>query len=418
MKKLLKIFFRVILGVTVLILLAYFSFIGWEYLTGGKYVNYLKANSETVALGESFSYNLAHDDINKSKLILVGEIHGFEEPSKFDFHFFQHLYKNFGVRTYIAEFDFAQATLLNEFLETGNEELLNRILNNWVVEQGRNNMDYFEKYINFHKFYQQLPADEKFQFIGIDKIQDWGLTTVLINQLSEVDSSLSPIVFEKENISSQLTERIEKLILLDDTNDNKLFILNHLLNNIAFVEKGINREKVMFSNFRDVYINYNMEDQKVYGFFGLYHVFQYRINGKHPLASQIRSSDLGLGNNILSINFLFVDSYMVMESKTLPEFIRDDGKYTRMVITADNLLFMYIYGIKDFKRITKSNHKSLIKMNGEDNPYAGSNRLNTTFQILPVVDIFEMTDAGKPYIQYTIFVRNSDWAEPRKNIKK
>jgi hypothetical protein len=29
-----------------------------------------------------------------------------------------------------------------------------------------------------------------------------------------------------------------------------------------------------------------------------------------------------------------------------------------------------------------------------------------------MVDILEMTDAGKPYIQYTVFVRNSDWAEP------
>jgi hypothetical protein len=51
-------------------------------------------------------------------------------------------------------------------------------------------------------------------------------------------------------------------------------------------------------------------------------------------------------------------------------------------------------------------------MNAENSPYSQSNRMNTTFQLLPVTDLFEMNDKGKPYIQYTIFVRNSDWAEP------
>jgi len=114
----------------------------------------------------------------------------------------------------------------------------------------------------------------------------------------------------------------------------------------------------------------------------------------------------------LSINFLLNDSYTVMPSSKFPEFMRDEGKYTRIPVSADNLLIMYIYGIKDFKRMTPENSKSLIKMNAENSPYSQSNRMNTTFQLLPVTDLFEMNDKGKPYIQYTIFVRNSDWAEP------
>jgi hypothetical protein len=34
------------------------------------------------------------------------------------------------------------------------------------------------------------------------------------------------------------------------------------------------------------------------------------------------------------------------------------------------------------------------------------------YQIFPVTDLMEMNDKGKPYVQYTVFVRNSDWAEP------
>ena len=411
-KRTFKFFVKFLIGIIVLMILVYFSFLGWEYITGGKYVDYLKANSETVLLSESFTYDLAVSDIKNSKLILVGESHGFNEPAKFDFHFFKYLHKDFGVRTYVAEFDFAQATLLNEFLRTGDEELLHKIRKKWVVAQGRNNKDYFDKYMNFHRFYQQLPDDEKFQFIGIDKIQDWDLTIMLINQLSGIDSTLNPIVLEKKSIRSQLKDRIEKLISINVDNQNNIFVLRQLLKNISYVENKTNRENVMFSNFRDIYIKYDLDNEKVYGFFGLYHVFQYRINGEHPLASQIRKSDLGLENSVVSMNFLFVDSYMVMNSSMLPEFMRDEGKYTRMPVSSDNVLVIYIYGIKDFKRMTEANHKSFIKMNGEHNPYAESGRLNTTIQLLPVTDIFEMTDKGKPYIQYTIFVRNSDWAEP------
>ncbi|NBG66867.1 hypothetical protein [Acidiluteibacter ferrifornacis] len=73
---------------------------------------------------------------------------------------------------------------------------------------------------------------------------------------------------------------------------------------------------------------------------------------------------------------------------------------------------MYIIGVKDFKRMTPQHHKSLIKMDAPNSPYINTIRLNKTIQILPVTDLFEMTDEGQPYVQYTVFVRNSDWAEP------
>ena len=75
-------------------------------------------------------------------------------------------------------------------------------------------------------------------------------------------------------------------------------------------------------------------------------------------------------------------------------------------------LIIYIYGIKDFKRMTPEYHKSLVKMNAENSPYANSNRMNKIIQLLPVTEKFEFEEKGKPYVQYTVFVRNSDWAEP------
>jgi hypothetical protein len=103
---------------------------------------------------------------------------------------------------------------------------------------------------------------------------------------------------------------------------------------------------------------------------------------------------------------------MVMPSSQLPEFMRDEGKYTKMPVSADNMLITYIVGVKDFKRMTPEHYKSLIKMDGKNSPYSNTVRMNKTIQLLPLTDTFEFTDKGKPYVQYTVFIRNSDWAEP------
>jgi hypothetical protein len=411
-KKAFKYFFLGLMAIILLLVIAYYSLLGWEYITGSKYVEYLEANIETIASDETFTYKLVDGDIEKNQLILVGESHGFEEPTKFDFHFFKHLYSKFGVRTYVAELDFVQANLMNQYLESGNDSLLNAILKNWVVSQGRNNKDYYDKYRAFHQFFKQLPEGEKFRFVGVDKYQDYRLLTFYINQLSKLDSTLKPIIFDPETTIGKLQERLKTLMSIHSMDSAMRFDLQHLLKNLNYKVDKLDREEVMFQNFYDLYKYYNLSETKVYGYFGLYHVMQYRINGNHPFASKVRKSDLGLDNKMMSMNFLFVDSDMVTASKMLPEFMRDEGKYTKMNISTDNILIMYIYGIGDLKRTTKANHKSIIKMNGEDNPYANSNRLRTTFQVLPLTDIFEMTDEGQPYVQYTIFVRNSDWAEP------
>ncbi|UTW64512.1 hypothetical protein KFE98_10350 [bacterium SCSIO 12741] len=395
-----------ILALLVLALLSYAIFHLSEYLSGGTYVEYLEKNSETVDLDTPFSFSMADEDFASNDLILVGEIHGFDQPTHFDVNLFKHLHGQHGVRTYLAELDYVQGILLNQFLENGDTALLRSILKKWVVVQGRNNLDYENKYGKLHTLYSNLPEDQKFRFLGIDKMQDATLWTTYLNQFIEQNDTAfaNPI---RDGSAEEILQQLQK-----DPRFDSLPNRHHLITNLEYVINKNRREEVLFQNFYDRYQTENLRGQKLYGYFGLYHVFQYRINGKHPMASQIRSSDLGLEEKILSMNFMMNESYMVMKSKMLPEFMRDPSTYTKMPISADNLLFMYVYGVKDFKRVTPENSKSLYKMNGKNSPYSQSSRLSTTFQILPFAQTFEMTDEGKPYIQYTIFVRGSDWAEP------
>ncbi len=159
-----------ILGVIILSFISYYSLLGTEYITGGKFVDYLKINSETIKTEDSFTFDIMQSDIEKNQLILVGEVHGIGESENFDFNLFKKLYTKHGVRNYLAELDFSQATYMNQYLENEDDSLLHFILKNWVVIQGRNNKTYYEKYKKFHAFYSTLPVDQKFQFIGLDKI--------------------------------------------------------------------------------------------------------------------------------------------------------------------------------------------------------------------------------------------------------
>ena len=408
MKKIIKLVIKVLAGSLLLVALLYGGFHLWEYATGGKYLKYLSANSETLPLDSDFKYNSLGKDVEKNQLILVGEIHGFDTPNKFDIDLFKYLNKNHNINNYIAEFDFVQASLLNDFLVSGDEDLLRKVLKNWVVIQGRKNQGYFDKYLELHKYYQQLPPNKKFKFIGIDRIQDATILKDYLKNLYPSDSLKNDSIPEATSID----DLIEELDDIYRENIDTSFILSHLKTNVQYAQEKQGRDEVMFQNFSILYRKNQLETEKLYGFLGLGHVFQYRVNGNHPFASKVRKSDLGLEGKILSVNIMMNDSYMVMPSSQLPEFMRDEGAYTKMPISADNMLFIYIIGIKDFKRMTPEHHKSLIKMNNDNNPYANSMRLNKIIQILPVTDIPEMNDKGKPYFQYTLFVRNSDWAAP------
>lgn len=407
-KKLFKFLFKAFLGVILMIALLYGGFHFWEYVTGGKYIDYLSSNSETIALDESFNFNQLDQEIGKTEVLLVGEIHGFEEPQKFDYDLFTHLHAKHNFKSYYAELDYVQAIYVNKYLASGDETYLRKALKKWAVVQGRNNKSYFDKYRKFQTYFKGLNSEQKFKFIGVDKIQDLELAASFINDFGP--DSLEGL--EGTEGSEALIERIEQLEMMFIDSEDTSSTLAHLKRNLNYLIAKTNRESVLFNNFYELYKTQRPGNRKAYGYFGLYHVFQYQVNGNQPLASQLRMSDLGLENKILSINFLMVDSYMVMPSNQLPEFMRDQGAYTKMPISADVILFMYIYGIKDFKRMTPENHKSLIKMNGEDSPYDESSRMNKVIQILPVAETFEFNEKGKPYVQYTVFVRNSDWAEP------
>lgn len=168
--------FKIFLSIVLLIVIAYGSFPSVIYVTGNKFVDYLKENSQTVSLGEAFNFDEISDHITNADFVLVGEIHGFHEPQLFDYNFFTYLHRNQGYQYYLAVVDLVQAHYLNTYLQTDEEEYLTLALRNWALIQGRRNESYYDKLRKLRDYNSKQDTTEQFQFIGIDKLQDLQLT--------------------------------------------------------------------------------------------------------------------------------------------------------------------------------------------------------------------------------------------------
>lgn len=414
--KILKILFKGLLSIVVLSLITYGIFRAREYFVGSDYVNYLTKNSESVALGDPFSFDIVTEDLLNSSLILVGEVHGFEVPTKFDVDFFDHLHSEFNVNSYVLEMDHSQAHLMNKFNKTGDTELLDKVLDKWVVSAGRNNHDYRERWINLRKIY----TDQPFTYYGNNNISDYNLLAEHINELAQeqlikFDDSI-PDSLKLKQLESTL-ETVLDTINLDNDSSELYWVYRHLLKNVTYDLEGKNREEILTENLVDLYNHYQLKEKKVYGYYGIGHTLLDTFkSGYEPMASRVSKLDPWFKNEILSLNFAFCDSYTIMPSRALPSILQDKGKYTRVPVSYDNIWLNYMYGIEDLKRVTEEGTKTIIKLNGENSPYFTSNRLFKMFKLLPVGQVINAKAESNTtdYSQYLIFVRNSDWAEPTK----
>lgn len=157
-----------------------------------------------------------------------------------------------------------------------------------------------------------------------------------------------------------------------------------------------------------------MKTKKVYGFFGIGHSILAPLDvGYKSMAYRIQQTYPPLKDEILAINFLYQDSHTVTRSSGLPSFLQDDGTYTRMSVSYDNILTGYLFGIEDLKRVTRPNTNTIFKLDAEGSPYNESTRLLKMFNILPVqtMNAHDSIPTAK-YGQYVILCRGSDWAEP------
>ncbi|WP_339840488.1 hypothetical protein [uncultured Maribacter sp.] len=378
--------------------------------SSSKYVNYLEEHTEVIQITDSLQFNSLTDGFYKNKLFLVGEVHEVETSPRIDFAMFTQLNEKINIDVYLAEMDLAQGYYLQKYLEGSDELELKDILKEWEVYIGSISEQYRNKWIKMRAYYSQLPDSSKFKIVGVDKIADFGLLKKLLKEKLPTTYHTNIPTDDDTLISwsnNQLKVILELKHLQLKTKD--ISLLKNIQFNLSNYPKIRSRDTFMYENFKRYYAQKKWDDENIYGGFGFSHTLQAYEN---TIAGKIKKdTTMPYFNKMVSINTLYIDSRLTVDSSALPKFMQDKGKkFTRFKYSQDNRLFMYIKGIADYKKVTRPNTISLLKLDAEESPYLQSTRGTKVKKLITIWDAYDIIEGTSTtdYAQYLFFVRNAD----------
>lgn len=393
---------------------------------------YLKNNSIDITNDIKTGPVLDQDFFNH-QIFLLGESHGVQKPQEIDFNFLKLLNSKAGVHTYVAEIDFAKAYFLNQYLASGDEKLIDTVFADWVKQDAQwANKEFQDKIRKIRSLNLTLSKKDRITFAGIDKIQNTLLVADYFDALfrtkpfSSYKAQFSPLsrLLRGSAGDSLVVAAAKKLLTdvragkLDSLDPANKFVLEYALKNCA-QGNAKRRETVLFENFKHCYQKLNWKKQKLYGFFGFFHVLQAKTNtgkGTSFVTMLLNDSDLNLKGKIASIGFMFVASKMIFPNAFIPEQWRDKGKHYTAVdkFNYDGPITTFNF-IEDFKSVGKPNATTLIRLDGIGSVFTKQPIVVKYNDLMPAEQRMTFDEPGKNaanYFQYVILVRNSPAVTP------
>lgn len=298
-----------------------------EYIK--KYAVELKID-ETVDNLELESFNKI---IKDKRIIFTNEMHGVNENSIIQTKVSQYLIDNWGLKYILVEGGYAAGTILNTYIQTGDEELLNQYKKIYLMNKF-NNTSYYDYMKSLFEKNKELSEEHKIRIIGIDSIENVPCVKMFIDlliknnpdlspeqinvlntfssEIEEVDILNSTIEYNVEENKSKVQQAVNKLeshitsndVEYEENLEDSLFELKVILSNIKNTQeisgKSLNdhynkkefyevRDKNTYNNFKILDEKFNLE--KSYIHYGGSHVYQKEFNGVKYLASYLNDDD-------------------------------------------------------------------------------------------------------------------------------
>ncbi|GAA0117146.1 erythromycin esterase family protein [Clostridium senegalense] len=327
----------IIIGIIIIIIA-----IGIIYNMPMNNVNYVKKNSRELKLKDikdNKDLDLILDNIRDKSIVFTNEYHGINENADIQYKFINYLMDNWDLKYFLMECGYTSGTLLNEYLQNGDEKLLDDIFKNGIL--GKMSNESIKEFMK--KLYlknKDLPEEKKLILIGLDVQQQDGSITYYFKHIKNKYNNIPKDQLEKINKvlkcseeemingerSSTFVKAIEDLEKDIKENEKKyiqsldkyeVFNLECILNNLKNTSKvGVvmdgpitdnkefyeARDKVNYENFKKVYDHFS--GGKYYIHYGIDHIYQKEINNVKFLGANIKE-DLNFKDKIYSINTLY-----------------------------------------------------------------------------------------------------------------
>lgn len=126
---------------------------------------YWARNTEALAVEGTYDgFSMLDPVLKNYQFYFTAEEHWQSINTRIQFSFLSYLHQKAGVRNFIVEGGYSYGFLLNRYLETGDERLLKKVVNDIPVCPD-NQMDLFREIYEYNK---KLPKKDRIQVTGID----------------------------------------------------------------------------------------------------------------------------------------------------------------------------------------------------------------------------------------------------------
>ncbi|MGH4121396.1 MAG: hypothetical protein ACREV6_00350 [Clostridium sp.] len=381
--------------------------------------SYLDKNVIAINLEDNNNYStfkLLEQDTLDNEIFLIGENHNIKDNYKVKIKFLKYFKEKANFKYLLMEESYISSILYNKYLETGNEEFLNK---NFIP-----NKDDYEFWKNLYAYNLKLNTKDKIKIIGIDisnnkqcleyilemlankALESYMKQDVVLlqnylklisnfgnnmnnfskqelkNKTKELEETIDVMynkIYSKENAYKKLlgSEYIDFCIILDSLKSLSELSYPASTNDYKSVQKI--RDLAMYKNFKKLY-DY-LPKEKYFGQFGLDHAFQKSI--EHSYFASYANNEEPLKGKITTIA-IFYDQCMIPRDDNLQD-----------ILTTYN-------SKSDIEKYIKSKH-TLIKLNNEKSPF--NQELKWDFAKNIITSPKEGVTTN--YFQYIIVIKDS-----------
>jgi hypothetical protein len=269
-------------------------------------------------------------DFRDKSIIFLGESHGIAINEDIDLALLKYLHREAGVRVYLCEFGYAAGFALNQYLQTGDEQILDYVMKaskgsvGWTRERR-------EFYVKFRQWNQTLPAADRVRFVGVDVEHQRELAIKVLGALTGKGTAPAAIAEtvaklrqgDFASVADSLKQHRAEYgqMLLERFFDFELIATNIERRDEFYADhngpKGAAvRERTMYETFLKVYAR--MGGGRWYGRWGSFHVLQSNSRDRERFAVMLNREGSPVAGKVLSILAMYRESTaMTAEYRTI-----------------------------------------------------------------------------------------------------
>ncbi len=205
-------------------------------LIGGMYLSlpaneksYIGKNSSTIDFTNYENYSaleIFDDSVKDKKIVLTNEEIGIKENAQIQYKFITYLMDTWELKYYLVDIGYAEAAIINEYLRTGDETLLESYNNSYMGYAfiGDSKQDMLKK---LYLKNSQLPDNKKLNIMGIGINESFQSVDLYFKRII----SRNPDLTEKqiENINNFLENLKSEEIITNISNDEELEKRNEII---------------------------------------------------------------------------------------------------------------------------------------------------------------------------------------------